>query len=84
MSVTTMKIQNEVRNSLARVVTEDSHGVSPSDACTRLVADHEGARLRREISTAYARLRGEASGWAAYMAELDEWDSVAAGTGEDA
>lgn len=82
MSVTTMKIQTEVRDSLARVAAEDFHGVTLSDAVARLVAEHEESRLRRQISAAYTRLRNDTSEWAAYVAELDEWDGVTADTGE--
>ncbi len=82
MSVTTMKIQTEVRDSLARVAADDFYGVTLSEAVARLVAEHEEARLRRQISAAYARLRDDADGWSAYVTELDEWDGVTADTGE--
>jgi hypothetical protein len=84
MSVTTIKIQNEVRDSLARVAAEDYSGVSLSDAVGRLLAEHEEARTRREISAAYARLRDDPDEWASYVAELDEWEGVTADSGERA
>jgi hypothetical protein len=82
MAVTTMKIQTEVRDALVRVATEDFRGVTLSEAVARLVAEHEEAQLRRQISDAYARLREDEGGWTAYVAELDAWDGVTADTGE--
>ena len=38
--------------------------------------------LRRDISTAYARLRENQPEWDAYVAELDEWDAVSADSAE--
>jgi hypothetical protein len=49
-----------------------------SDAVARLVAEHDEARLRRRMADAYQRLRGNASAWAAYVAEIEEWDGVTA------
>jgi hypothetical protein len=78
MPVTTMKIQSEVRDRLARVAAEDYPGATLSDALARLLAEHEQARTRREILAAYARLQDDADGWAGYAAEIDEWDGVTA------
>ncbi len=78
MSITTMKIQTEVRDSLARVANEDFRGVTLSDAVARLLVEHDEALLRRQMAAAYERLRGDAPAWAAYVAEIDEWDGVTA------
>lgn len=83
MTVTTMKIQTEVRERLSRVAAEDFSGATLSDAVARLLAEHAENQLRRSISAAYARLQADPDEWASYSAELDEWDSVAAdGSGD--
>jgi hypothetical protein len=78
MPTTTMKIQSELRDRLARIAAEEYPGATLSDVVARLVAEHEQARVRREISAAYGRLQDDPEGWAGYIAELDEWDSVTA------
>jgi hypothetical protein len=78
MPVTTMKIQSEVRDRLARVAAEDYAGATLSDALARLLGEHERGRIREAISAAYARLREDADQWTAYVSEVDEWDGVTA------
>jgi hypothetical protein len=78
MSVTTMKIQAEVRDQLARVAAEDFPGATLSDVLARLLVEHDQARTRREIAAAYARLQEDPDAWAGYVTELDEWDAVTA------
>jgi hypothetical protein len=78
MTVTTVKIQSEVREHLARVAAEDYPGATLSDAVAQLLAEHEQARLRHRIAAAYARLREDPAEWAAYTEELGEWDGVTA------
>jgi hypothetical protein len=83
MTVTTMKIQTDVRERLSRVATEDFSGATLSDTVARLLAEHEESRLLSSISAAYARLRADPGEWASYSAELDEWDAVVAdGSGD--
>jgi hypothetical protein len=78
MSVTTMKIQAEVRDRLARVAADDYPGVSLSEAVDRLLSEHERERTRGDIAAAYARLRADTVQWSGYVVELDEWDGVTA------
>jgi len=78
MTVTSMKIQAEVRDRLASVAARDFPGATLSDAVAHLLAEHERSQLRRGISAAYARLRERPQEWDAYTAELDEWDGVSA------
>lgn len=83
MSVTTMKLQSQVRDELARVASEDYAGVTLSDAVARLLAEHGDARTRHQISAAYAQLMDDAEQWAGYVAELDMWDGVSADRADD-
>jgi hypothetical protein len=82
MTTTSMKIQSEVRDRLARVAAQDFPGATLSDTVAHLLAEHERSQLRRHISAAYARLRESPQEWDAYTAELDEWDGVSADSAE--
>jgi hypothetical protein len=82
MPVTTMKVQTEVRDRLARIAAEDYRGATLSDALALLVSEHERARARQEIAAAYARLQADPQAWAGYVAELEEWDGVTADDAE--
>jgi hypothetical protein len=82
MTTTSMKIQAEVRDQLARVAAQDFPGATLSETVAALLAEHERFQLRRHISTAYARLRENPEEWDAYTAELDEWDAVSADSTE--
>lgn len=83
MTVTTMKLQSEVRDRLARVAVEDYAGVSLSDAVGRLLTEHDEMRMRLRISAAYARLREDPAEWADYVSEIDEWDGVTSDSADD-
>ena len=78
MSVTTMKIQSELRDRLVQVATAEYPGATLSDVVAALLTEHEQARTRREITAAYTRLQEDPDAWAGYIAELDEWDAVTA------
>jgi hypothetical protein len=78
MPLTTMKIQIEIRDWLARVAARDYPGAKLSEVLGHLLTEHEQARTRLAISTAYARLNVRDGRWSAYVSELDEWDGVAA------
>jgi hypothetical protein len=82
MTVTTIKIQSEVRDRLATVAAIEFAGATLSDTVDRLLAEHEDGQLRAEMATAYARLAEDPAGWAAYQAEVAEWDAAGAGPGE--
>lgn len=81
MPVTTMKLHSKVRDRLARVAAEDYAGATLSEAVARLLAEHDEARTRQQISLAYARLKDDPDQWVGYLAEIDEWDGV---TGDQA
>ncbi|HVQ91604.1 MAG TPA: hypothetical protein VMU51_11255 [Mycobacteriales bacterium] len=78
MPATSMKIQSEVRDQLARVAAKEFPGATLSDVLARLLAEHEQARTQREITVAYAHLQEDPAAWADYVSELDEWDAVTA------
>jgi hypothetical protein len=82
MPATTMKIQADVRDHLARIATEEFPGATLSEVLARLLAEHEQARTRREIAAAYARLQDDPTSWADYVAEIEEWDAVTADDAE--
>lgn len=58
-------------------------GLSGRDAVARPLTEHGQRRLREDIAEAYERLREQPDEWAAYNAELDEWDSVTADGADD-
>ena len=82
MPATTMKIQADVRDHLARIAAEEFPGATLSEVLARLLAEHEQARTRREIAAAYARLQDDPASWADYVAEIEEWDAVTADDAE--
>lgn len=84
MSTTTMKIQSEVRDQLARIAARDYPDATLSDVLLHLLDEHEDARLRREMAAAYVQLHEDRDGWSAYLAELEEWDGVSADQGGSA
>ena len=61
---------------LGAVQSQDYPGASLSFVLSRLVAEYEDARTRREIIASYARLRSDPEAWADYVTELEEWDAV--------
>lgn len=78
MSITTVKMPSDVRDELARVARHDYAGATLAEAVRRLLAEHDEARLRREIAAGYSRLQQDPDRWSGYLAELDEWDAVTA------
>lgn len=73
MTVTTIKVEAEVRDDLARVATEDLGGVTLNAALSHLLTEYRKAA----ILTAYTRLAADPIAWADYQHEVDEWDGVA-------
>ncbi|WP_327075485.1 hypothetical protein OG196_42910 (plasmid) [Kitasatospora purpeofusca] len=73
MTMTTIKVQAEVRDELARLAADDLGGVTLGTALEHLLTEHRKA----QILTAYARLQADPDAWAGYESELDEWDGVA-------
>jgi hypothetical protein len=73
MSMTTIKVQTEVRDDLARLAAEDLGGVTLNTALAHLITEHRKAAILR----AYERLQADPVAWADYENELDEWDGAA-------
>jgi hypothetical protein len=84
MPITTMKIQSEVRDQLARIAATEYPGAPLSDVLVHLLAEHEDARMRREMAAAYTQLHEDRDRWSSYLAELEEWDGVSADQSESA
>ncbi|MFJ1708700.1 hypothetical protein [Kitasatospora sp. NPDC088346] len=73
MTMTTIKVQAEVRDELARLAADDLGGVTLNAALEHLLTEHRKA----QILAAYARLEADPAAWAEYEAELTEWDAAA-------
>ena len=73
MAMTTIKVQAEVRDELARLAAGDLGGVTLGTALEHLLAEHR----KTQILAAYARLQADPEAWAGYQSELDEWDAHA-------
>ncbi len=77
---TTVKVQAEVRDPWPGSRPRTS-GATLSETVGYLLAEHEEARVRRQIAAAYAWLRSDPRQWRSYVDELDEWDAVASDAG---
>lgn len=73
MTATTIKVQAEVRDGLARVAHDELGGVTLNAALAHLLVEHRKAA----ILAGYTRLKADPVAWAGYEAELAEWDGVA-------
>ena len=71
--MTTIKVQPDVRDDLARVACDDLGGVTLNAALAHLLTEHR----KSAVLAAYARLAAEQTGWADYQSELAEWDVLA-------
>jgi hypothetical protein len=83
MTVTTIKVDTAVRDSLATIAK--ARGITMSallrDVCSELEARQEWAI----IEASYERLKREdPQGWAEYVSDLEAWDSVSAEIGDEA
>lgn len=83
MTVTTIKVETEVRDRLAAVAR--ARGITMS-ALLRDVSSELESRLHWDIiEAAYERLqREDPEGWSQYVAELQAWDSVSSDLGNAA
>jgi hypothetical protein len=70
--VTTIKVETDVRDALARVATDDLGSVTLNAALAHLLTEHRKAA----ILAAYARLEVDPSAWSEYESELAEWDGA--------
>ncbi|MGF1428598.1 hypothetical protein [Kitasatospora sp. LaBMicrA B282] len=73
MTMTTIKVQAEVRDELARLAADDLGGVTLNAALQHLLTEHR----KTQILAAYARLQADPKAWADYEDELTEWDATA-------
>ncbi|MFE2729332.1 hypothetical protein [Kitasatospora sp. NPDC059327] len=73
MTLTTIKVQAEVRDELARLAADELGGVTLNGALEHLLTEHRKA----QILAAYARLEADPRAWADYQGELTEWDATA-------
>lgn len=76
MSTTTIRVWPETRDKLNRLARED-HLSAPAFV-DRLIAREEDERLIASTNEAFAALRRDSEGWAAYQAEMAFWDAAAA------
>lgn len=83
MTVTTIKVESEVRDRLAAVAR--ARGVTMA-ALLRDVSSELESRMHWDmIEAAYERLqREDPKGWLEYLAELRAWDSVSSDLGDAA
>jgi hypothetical protein len=73
MPMTTIKVEHEVRDALARVAADELGGATLNAALVHLLTEHRKAA----VHAAYAKLAADPEKWAEYQAELAEWDAVA-------
>jgi hypothetical protein len=73
MTVTTIKVETDIRDDLARVATDELGGVTLNAALSHLLTEHRKAA----VLTAYSRLAADPIAWSEYQHEIDEWDHVA-------
>jgi hypothetical protein len=83
MSLTTIKVDTEVRDRLARVAR--ARGVTMVALLTELAERLEAEQRWADIEAAYQRLRVEdPAGWQEYLGELAEWDAAGGDVDDDA
>ncbi len=73
MAMTSMQIDNSVRDELAAVAEHDFHGVPLGEAVKRLVREHKINGIIRR----YEELRADPQEWAGYQAEARLTDEAA-------
>lgn len=66
-----MKLPMDLRDQIGRIA--DEIGGTMANALERLLDDHR----RQRILDQYTRLQADPEAWADYLAEMNEWDSVA-------
>jgi hypothetical protein len=77
MTVTTIKVDTEVRDRLASVARD--RGVTMSGLLRDICSELESRQRWAIIEASYERLRREdPDGWAEYVAELRAWDETPA------
>ncbi|WP_197743115.1 hypothetical protein [Mycobacterium lacus] len=73
MATTSMQLDSELRDELAKIAERDYHGVPLGEALRRLVREHQISRIIRR----YEELRADPDEWAGYQAEARLTDSSA-------
>jgi len=81
MATTTIKVDGAVRDRLASVAR--ARGITMTALLLQVSLELEAQHEWIEIEAAYERLqRDNPQGWAEYLAELAEWDTVTADPGD--
>jgi len=70
--MTTIKVECEVRDALARIAADELGGVTLNAALVHLLTEHRKAT----VIAAYAHLAADPQAWADYVNEVAEWDGV--------
>jgi predicted transcriptional regulator len=83
MTVTTIKVDTEIRDRLASVAR--ARGVTMSGLLLDICSELESRQRWVMIHDSYERLRrDDPEGWAEYVAELRAWDETTADPGDAA
>jgi hypothetical protein len=72
MTVTSIKVESDVRDDLARVAADELGGVTLNTALAHLLTEHRKAA----VLAAYVRLELDPVAWKHYEGELGEWDGL--------
>jgi predicted transcriptional regulator len=73
MKTTSMQLDSDLRDQLARIAEHDYQGVPLGEAVRRLVKEHRIGRIIRQYET----LRADPEQWAGYRAEAHLTDNAA-------
>jgi predicted transcriptional regulator len=77
MSITTIKVDSEVRDRLSEVARK--RGTTMGALLDELSRQAEEAAWWVEVYEAYERLYADKEAWADYMGELDSWSNAPSG-----
>lgn len=72
MSITSIKVESDVRDHLARVAADELGGVTLNTALAHLLTEHRKAA----VLAAYERLERDPVAWKAYEGELNASDGL--------
>jgi hypothetical protein len=72
-NMTTIKVDHDERDALARVAADELGGTTLNVALAHLLTEHRKATAL----AAYARLAADPAAWADYQQDAAEWDVVA-------
>jgi len=72
MAMTSMQLDSELRDELAKIAAQDFQGVPLGEAVNRLIKEHKINRVMRQ----YEELRANPEEWAKYQGDVATWDAV--------